>query len=93
MSYSKNDVVTAVTMLGEVVGKFLEEDDTTITLGDPRLFVPGQDGKGGFAPGLSMTGAQELSEAKINRAVCLSVIPAHPEIEAGWREITSGLIV
>jgi hypothetical protein len=93
MSHKKNDVVTAVTMLGEVVGKYLEEDDTSFTLGDPRLFVPGQDGKGGFAPGLSMTGSQELNEAKINKAVCLSVIPSHPEIEAGWREITSGIIV
>jgi hypothetical protein len=93
MSYKKNDVVTAVTMLGEVVGKLLDEDNTTITLGDPRLFVPGQDGKGGFAPGLSMTGQQDLSEAKINRAVCLSVIPSHPEIEAGWREVTSGIII
>lgn len=87
------EVVTLVTMLGEVVGRLKEETDTGYVVESPRLFVPGQDGKGGFAPGLSMTGKQDLSEALINKHVVLSVIPSHSEIEAGWIEVTSGLII
>jgi hypothetical protein len=87
------EVVTLVTMMGEVVGRLKQEMDSGYVLESPRLFVPGQDGQGGFAPGLSMTGKQDLKEAHLSKHVVLTCIPSHPEIEAGWIEVTSGLIV
>jgi hypothetical protein len=89
----KGEVVTLVTMMGEVVGRLKEETTSGYVLDSPRLFVPGSEGKGGFAPGLSMTGKQDLNEAELNKSVVLCIIPSHPEIEAGWIEVTSGLIV
>ena len=89
----KGDVVTIVSMMGEVVGRLVEETDLTVTLADPRLFVPAREGSaGGFAPGVCMTGQQNLDEASINRTVVLFVVPSHPEIESGWREAVTGLV-
>lgn len=89
----KGEVVTVVTMMGEVVGRLKKESETGYTIEDPRLFVPGREGNsGGFAPGVCMTGQQNLSEAQFNRGVVLCVIPSHPEIEAGWREAVTGLV-
>jgi len=90
----KNQIVTVVTMMGEVVGRVKSEDDTTITLESPRLFVPGQDASGGgFAPGISMTGVQDVKEATLNKAVVLSMIETHKSVADGWVEVTSGIIV
>jgi hypothetical protein len=89
----KGDVVTIVSMMGEVVGRLVEETDLTVTLADPRLFVPAREGSaGGFAPGVCMTGQQNLDEVSINRAVVLCVVLSHPEIESGWREAVTGLV-
>ena len=55
----KGEVVTLVTMMGEIVGRLKEETDSGYALENPRLFVPGENNAGGFAPGLSMTGKQE----------------------------------
>ena len=89
----KGDVVTIVSMMGEVVGRLVEETDLTVTLADPRLFVPAREGSaGGFAPGVCMTGQQNLDEVSINRTVVLCVVPSHPEIESGWREAVTGLV-
>ena len=87
------DVVTVVSMLGEVVGKLKEETSSGYVLEDPRLFVPSNDGQGGFSPGLCMTGKTELKEAHFNKNVVLTVLPSHDVIEKGWREATSGIVV
>ncbi len=89
-----NTVVTVVSMMGEVVGELKDETDTTITLKKPRLFVPDQGNNGGgFAPGASMTGAQELDEAVFNKSVVLTIIPTHEAVTKGWIEYTSSIIV
>ena len=88
------DVVTLVTMMGEVIGRLKEETDTGYVVDSPRLFVPAPDSSaGGFAPGLSMTGKQDLAQATINKNVVLTVIPVHHDVEAGWITATSGLVV
>jgi hypothetical protein len=86
-------VVTVVSMLGEVVGRLKGENESTITLGDPRLFVPSPEGNsGGFAPGICMTGQQNLEEIELNKTVVFTMVPCHPEIESGWRQATSGIV-
>ena len=87
------DVVTVVTMLGEVIGKLKEETEQGYVLESPRLFVPGEGGTGGFSPGLCMTGKTNLNETHLNKAVVLTVVPSHETIEKGWREAVSGIVV
>ena len=88
------DIVTVVSMMGEIVGRRKEETDTSITLESPRLFVPAQDQQGGgFAPGISMTGEQELKEVTINKSVILAVVKTHETVASGWVSATSGIIV
>ena len=89
----KGEVVTVLTMMGEVIGRLKEETSTGYVITNPRLFVPGEDNRGGFAPGLSMTGEQEPSEATINRALALTVVKTHADVEAGWVQATSGIVL
>ena len=90
----KGEVVTLVSMLGEVIGKVTDESDTHITLDNPRLFVPAQDGKnGGFAPGICMTGVAEPSELTFNKNVVLTISLSHHQIASAWHEATSGIAI
>lgn len=88
------DVVTLVTMMGEVIGRLKSSDDISVELESPRLFVPDPSGagNGGLAPGVSMTGVQDPNESTFNRSVILTVTPTHPEIEKAWIQATSGII-
>ena len=90
----KGEVVTLVTMMGEVVGRLKEETEHGYVVDSPRLFVPAPDSSaGGFAPGLSMTGKQNIDQAVINKAVTMTVVPTHHDVEAGWHQATSGIVV
>ena len=90
----KGEIVTVVSMMGEVVGRVKEMDDNSVTLESPRLFVPAQDQNGGgFAPGVSMTGEQDLDEGKFNLNVALTVVKTHEAVSKGWVQATSGLVL
>ena len=90
----KGEIVTVVTMMGEIVGRLKEETDKGYVLESPRLFVPAQgESSGGFAPGLSMTGAQDPKEAHINKDLTLTVCETHDAVAKGWTEATSGIVV
>lgn len=90
----KGEVVTLVTILGEIVGKLVEENDRGFVIEKPRLFVPAQDGKnGGFAPGICMTGVPEPSELEFNRHTVTTVTLSHPQIGSAWVEATSGIAI
>ena len=91
----KGEVVTLITnMQSEIVGKLVDEGAYTVTLESPRLFVPAQHegGNPGFAPGICMTGVIEPSEGTFNRTGVLTLTLTHPDIEAAWRQHTSGII-
>jgi len=90
----KNEVVTVITMMGEVVGRLKEETDSGYVLESPRLFVPAQEGSsGGFAPGLSMTGDQHPNEANVNKHLVLTVVKTHEQVAKGWQEATSSIVL
>jgi len=90
----KGEVVSIVTMMGEVVGRLKEETDNGYVLESPRLFVPAQaESSGGFAPGLSMTGEQNPTSAHINKTVVMTVCKTHEQVAKGWQEATSSIIV
>ena len=89
----KGEVVTVVTMMGEIVGRLKDETTEGYLLESPRLFVPAQgESSGGFAPGLSMTGVQDTKEAVINKDLVLTVVETHDAVAKGWREATSGIL-
>jgi hypothetical protein len=90
----KGEVVTLVSMMGEVVARLKQVNDDTYVLEHPRLFVPSQEGSnGGFAPGISMTGVQDPEEVEVNKAVILTVVKSHESIRDAWIEVTSGIIL
>ena len=91
----QGDVVTLITnMQSEIIGRVKEETDTTVVLESPRLFVPAQqEGMNpGFAPGVCMTGTPEPAELAFNKTAIMTFCVPHPDIEAAWRQATSGII-
>tara|TARA_B110000858_G_scaffold73360_1_gene85278 strand:+ start:3257 stop:3526 length:270 start_codon:yes stop_codon:yes gene_type:complete len=88
----KGEVVTLVTVMGEIVGRCKESDYETITLTDPRLFVQ-QEGGAGYAPGVCMTGAGNPAELVFRQNQILTVVPTHDDLVKGWSAATSGIVL
>lgn len=88
----KNDVVSIVTLTGEFVGKYVEETPDQYIIADPRLLTQTQEGVA-FIPAVCMTGKQEPSEVRFNRAAVAFVIETAEEVQKEYRRVTSGLIV
>ena len=86
----KGDVITAMTMAGEIVGKFVEESNGTLTLENPRTLIQNEQGVG-FARGLCMTGELNPDQAIISNYIFL--IQTEAEFEKAYREAVSGLIL
>jgi hypothetical protein len=88
----KNKVVTVLTPLGEMIGRLESVDTTSVTLKDPRLFIS-QDGGGGFAPGISMTGEMNPKEVTYQLNNVIAILKSHDDIEKGWQQATSGIVL
>jgi len=84
----KGDVVTLVTMAGEIIGRVAESDYETITLTSPRLFVQKAEGSG-FAAGICMTGVGYPAELVFRRNQILSVVPTDDVLIEDWAAATS----
>jgi hypothetical protein len=94
MKNLEGEVVVVVSLVGEIVARLKEVKDGSVVLTSPRLFVPAQENNsGGLAPGISMSGKQDLDEAEILFGGVVSVIPAHEQISSAWVEATSGIII
>ena len=90
----KGDIVSAVGLLGEVVGRFVEETDTEVVLKSGRVFVPSQgESQGGFVASVGMTCRQDLNEVRLNKSLIFTVVPTHEVIEKGWIQAESGIVV
>ena len=89
---NNGDVVTMVTPVGEVIGKIKEQDDQSVTLEDPRLFVPNEGGAG-LAPGICMTGEMNPSEVTFYKSSIVAMLPTHPDLVKGWTQATSGIVL
>ena len=86
------DVVTLVTVMGEIIGRVKDYDSETITLTEPRLFVQQDDGAG-FAPGVCLTGEGKHKELVFRHNQVLVVVPTHPDLIKGWTQATSGIVL
>jgi hypothetical protein len=86
------DVVTILTPLGEMIGRIKSEDESSITLSDPRLFVA-QDTGSGLAPGICMTGVPDTKEAVLFKGGIVGMVPTANELVSAWQQQTSGLVI
>jgi hypothetical protein len=89
---NKNDVVSIVTLTGEFVGKYMDENTDQYIIADPRLLTQTQEGVA-FIPAVCMTGIQQPDEVKFNKSAVAFVIKTAFEVEKEYRRVTSGLIV
>ena len=79
LSYSENDIVTIKLVSGEeVIGKFLKEDEKTITLDKPLMLAMSQKGVG-MAPVLMTVNP----DSKLNFSKLAIVIMTHSDEEIG----------
>lgn len=86
----KGDIIVAMTMAGEIIGKFVSEKEGSVTLEHPRTLVQSEQGMG-FAKGLCVSGKMEPTLAVINNYVFL--VEANEQFESHWRQATSGIII
>ncbi len=87
-----SEVVTLVTAAGEMVGRFVEEDETSITLESPRAFVQTQNGVG-FAPGVCLTGQKDPEKIAFNKLSVILMCDTNDEVQKIWLQATTGLVV
>jgi len=87
-----DDVVTLVTAAGEMVGRIINEDETSITLENPRAFVQTRDGVG-FAPGVCLTGVKDPKVVSYNRLAIIMMCETNEEVRKIWLQATTGLVV
>jgi len=87
-----NDVVAVMCNSGEYVGKYSKEDDTTVTITDPRMVVSTQEGLG-FAHGICVTGEADVRTVDIYKSSVCFVTPVNDDLRKAYIKNTSGLIV
>ena len=88
---NKRDVVTVATVVGEFVGKYLDQDDHSITLDDPRMIVNTPEGMG-FARGICQTGEENPNEVTLFKTNILFITETNDAVQSSYRQFTSGII-
>tara|TARA_X000000950_G_scaffold37100_1_gene39613 strand:- start:2718 stop:2996 length:279 start_codon:yes stop_codon:yes gene_type:complete len=91
MNYSKNDVITVITVAGEYVGKFVSEDTSRLTIADPKMLVNGEQGMG-FGNGVCVTGEADPADMTFYIGGLVFVAKTSDAVVKAYREATSGLI-
>jgi len=92
MSFSKNEVVSVVTLAGEIIGKYVKETTKDLTIEDPRLLSQNEQGLI-LIPSLCMTGQPNLSEVSIPKSSVVLMVPTVEEVEKEYRANTSGIVI
>jgi hypothetical protein len=87
-----SEVVTIMTIIGEIVCRITEETDTAYVLEKPRIFAQTQEGAG-FAPGVSMTGETNPDSVTLNKSCVLFVQKSSNTVEKSWVAQTSGIVL
>lgn len=89
---NQNDIVTVLTPIGEVIGRFKGESDTVFTIEKPRMLMQTQQGMG-FAPGICMSADPKAEDVDIQKTQVLAVVPSVKEIADGWVQATSRIVL
>ncbi len=89
----KNKIVTLVMSNGaEILGKFFEEDFSTITLYKPRMLQATQQGVG-LVSGICMSGIEPDGNFQFAKTSVMFMIETSKELAEGWQTQTSGIQV
>ena len=88
---NKRDIVTVATVVGEFVGKYMDETETTITLEDPRMIVNTPEGMG-FARGICQTGEENPAGIELMKTNILFITATNDAVQSSYRQFTSGII-
>ena len=88
----KNQIITVASVVGEFVGKFDEENETTITLTDPRMIVNTPEGMG-FARGICQTGKENPDTVTLMKANIIFVSETNDDVVNSYRQFTTGLVM
>lgn len=86
----KGDIVVAMTMAGEIIGKLVTTGSGTVTLEDPRTLMQSEQGVG-FAKGVCMSGKLDPKIITISNYVFVTEVS--DEFEKAWRQAVSGLVL
>ena len=88
--YKQNDTITIKTITDEVVARFVEENDKTITVQKPMAIIATQQGigLGPFAFTLNPN-----SNVILNKSVILMVAKTDKEMASQYVQSTTGLTV
>jgi hypothetical protein len=89
----KNKVVTLVMSNGaEILGKFIEEDFSMITLYKPRMLQATQQGVG-LVSGICMSGIEPDGNFQFAKTSVMFMIETSKELADGWTSQTSGIVI
>lgn len=88
----KNEVVTAVTNVGEIVGRLIEEDATHIKLKNPRAIMFNDNGYG-LAMNCCGTGEHTPESIVLAKSNVIIFQKTHADIAKGWQQATSGIVL
>jgi hypothetical protein len=89
--YKKNDTITFRTSAGEeVVARFVEENDKTLTVTKPMALM--QNG-GGFGLGPWLLTADPAQNIAVNKSVVQFVVKTQSDMASQYTQATTGLAI
>jgi hypothetical protein len=88
--YKNGDTITIKTLTEEVLGRLVEETDTTVKIRKPMTIMATQQGIG-LGP-FAFTIGQE-AEVSLNKSVILMIAKTEKEMASQYTQNTSGIVV
>jgi len=88
----KGDIITAVTISGEYVGKLVSDDVlSSFELENPRMILSNpQTGEMGFAKGIAVTGTENPESVVLHNIVFATA--TNDKVVKAWQEATSSIV-
>lgn len=83
MNELKGNVVTLMTLAGDVIGELIDEKKDTVTLAHPRLFIQTENGPL-LASTVSGTAKEYPEEATVSRSSFVCMTEAADRIKSIW---------
>lgn len=89
--YNKNDTITFRTSAGEeIVARFVEENDKTLTVTKPMALMQNQ---GGFGLGPWLLTADPAQNIAVNKSVVQFVVKTQSDMASQYIQATTGIAV
>lgn len=88
----KGDIITAVTISGEYVGKLVSDNVLgSFELENPRMILSNpQTGEMGFAKGIAVTGTENPESVVLHNVVFVTA--TNDKVVKAWQEATSSIV-